>query len=1010
MGVMDWVAERTVQWQVARLRARMKAGDLTLRDREMVKILGWRLPGDSAITDPYQQLSTVYACITIKARNIAAVPFKLYERSNASRRLSGKDWQTKMALVKAKAAEGSEVTSGVPWLVFQRPNALTSRYQFWEMLVIDIDGTGDWFVWKDSEEVDGFPASLWRRDPRKMSAVATNGYFSGWKYTNATQIEYYDTDEVLHDKYAHPTDEIRGLSPLVPLGITIEAMYDAVRWNRAFFKNNATPDIAYTTDKDLTRIQRAELEVALQKARENMQGAHKSILLEGGLKPVPLGYTQRDMQYSNLLTMSKEDICMALHVPKSVLSMYEDANYAFALSADRSFWTETECPLMTRIEDEFNRGLLNEHGLEGYFDLQAIDALNYAWMDKIDAAVKLWNMQFTANEINERLNLGFEERDWRSHPFEGMGYPPEDGEEEPEPRPVTPAPVAPPPTEEEQPPEEEETQEQQEEEGAGQRALKASVSAAELAAALRERRWRDTVSKVRPLVGQFNRALKNYWHDVGRKVMDRITKRMPVLVTKGVTADNLDDLDEAFRDDTLSRLSRSYIGDAEKLGIETEWKGEFDLVSPGAMDRVSARCEKIVGINDTAVAGLKEALQQTIKEGIERGMSEAELAKAIYDVAKDKLGAMESRARTQARTEMHGAYSEGRYVGMTASGAKAKTWVSSHDDNVRDTHFEMDGKTVAFDEEFTLPSGVTMAYPMDPDAEGDAQEIASETINCRCILVAEYEDADGNTSYEPPVQPAPSGGGPALMSLDDIVDVKTATQFFQQQGYATNAAASVAEMKGVSTYYQKGRRWGGKFTAKRDVVAQAKEFDAGTQGMIRQTGLTSIPAVKNVMLTNYKGGGRAFMNGDAIVTMSYKESALAAQNEIAARKWRPPERPRFHPVSEEELKGVGWSQQCTRHEWGHVIDGSFARARGGVFASSRQEFDDALHAAFGGTDRKSIMKGLSEYAATNKAEAWAEGWTAYSSPYAETRALLPARMHDYYREIVKQMNARGGTP
>ena len=56
-----------------------------------------------------------------------------------------------------------------------------------------------------------------------------------------------------------------------------------------------------------------------------------------------------------------------------------------------------------------------------------------------------------------------------------------------------------------------------------------------------------------------------------------------------------------------------------------------------------------------------------------------------------------------------------------------KTWVTMHDDRVRDAHRRMDGLSVRLDQTFSV-DGHPMKYPGDPIAPPDL------TVNCRCVL------------------------------------------------------------------------------------------------------------------------------------------------------------------------------------------------------------------------------------------------------------------------------------
>jgi uncharacterized protein with gpF-like domain len=109
-------------------------------------------------------------------------------------------------------------------------------------------------------------------------------------------------------------------------------------------------------------------------------------------------------------------------------------------------------------------------------------------------------------------------------------------------------------------------------------------------------------------------------------------------------------------------------------------------------------------------------------------MSEAELAKHLRDETENIIGMADARARTIARTEMHGAYADGRWEAAKDTDPIGKEWIDSRDSDVREEH-QIDGETQMFGDPFS--NG--LAYPGDPD--GDAGNV----INCRCKFRCIYD-------------------------------------------------------------------------------------------------------------------------------------------------------------------------------------------------------------------------------------------------------------------------------
>ena len=75
---------------------------ISLSSRDFFKVFGFTKKDDNNLTDPYKQLPTVYSCIRAKAKNLAQVPFRLYQGEK-------------------------EVTSGQVYELFQSVNPYTQR-------------------------------------------------------------------------------------------------------------------------------------------------------------------------------------------------------------------------------------------------------------------------------------------------------------------------------------------------------------------------------------------------------------------------------------------------------------------------------------------------------------------------------------------------------------------------------------------------------------------------------------------------------------------------------------------------------------------------------------------------------------------------------------------------------------------------------------------------------------------------------------------------------------------
>lgn len=133
----------------------------------------------------------------------------------------------------------------------------------------------------------------------------------------------------------------------------------------------------------------------------------------------------------------------------------------------------------------------------------------------------------------------------------------------------------------------------------------------------------------------------------------------------------------------------------------------------------------------------KQHLNSAITQGILQGKSIPNVAKNLQQVTD-----MGRRAAVRnARTMMTGAQNSGRidaYERASDLGIKIqKEWMATLDTRTRDSHAEMDGERVDWDDKFS--NG--LEYPGDPSGPPE------EVYNCRCTLVPyypEHKDAIGS--------------------------------------------------------------------------------------------------------------------------------------------------------------------------------------------------------------------------------------------------------------------------
>ena len=144
--------------------------------------------------------------------------------------------------------------------------------------------------------------------------------------------------------------------------------------------------------------------------------------------------------------------------------------------------------------------------------------------------------------------------------------------------------------------------------------------------------------------------------------------------------------------------------------------------------------KRISWITNTTKDVFQDTCKRLCAEGLAEGLGVPEIAKGIM---KDLEITERYRAERIARTEVVSASNAGSLAGAESTGLELdKQWISFIDDKTRESHIELDNKTVAMDD--TFENG--LEYPGDISVDKP-----EEVINCRCTIG--YVVKDNNFAF-----------------------------------------------------------------------------------------------------------------------------------------------------------------------------------------------------------------------------------------------------------------------
>lgn len=647
--------------------------------------------------EPYRRYSWLQIAIYKKAKAMASCPFKIYEGEE-------------------------EVTDGPVYELFRDVNPYMSRFQFFEALTIYYNLKGEFFVYFPPTVGQALgrgkiPTEMYVLEPQYMHPVKDDGgNLAAWVYRPPSGKNIpIELGDLIHLKRFNPYNQWRGLSPYDAARMGIRIDFKAAQYNEAFFDNNAMPDGFLVYPEELTEDQYKRIKKQWNDRYRGAKKAHQMGILEGGVDIKTLGLSHKEMEFLETRRFSREEILALYEVPKALLSITDDLNYATLQGLKKSFWHEVIIPFQRMVEDKFESEFFAARapGLRGRFDRSNVLALQEDMSKKIEMAEKLWKMGFTADEINERLELGFDEAPWRKVWWAPLNLVPAGSQEGKEGGEKSTPPA--------QPAGPQETPKEACPPASGQD-LSADGDDVPFPDSnfpteeIRGRVWREFDTRVRPLEQRLEAKVRRYFYELRKRVL--------VALDKGTRAEK--DVLAFVWDDEKKRLvevAMPVIEDILERGIEMALElvnGDFTAEHPEAVAWLAQKELKIVGIVDT----VKEQIREQILEGMEKGETIAQLAERVKKV----FNMAATRARTIARTETGGAFNAGHEMTFRNEGVKKKEWLSAKDDHVRD-HHRIDGEIVGINERFS--NG--LRYPGDPEGE------ASNIINCRCLLLPVIE-------------------------------------------------------------------------------------------------------------------------------------------------------------------------------------------------------------------------------------------------------------------------------
>ena len=168
-----------------------------------------------------------------------------------------------------------------------------------------------------------------------------------------------------------------------------------------------------------------------------------------------------------------------------------------------------------------------------------------------------------------------------------------------------------------------------------------------------------------------------------------------------------------------------------------------DLASARFLSRTRSAIRGEVTSIYSGTSGVERArAYKSVREGVEAGLSQKAIARKV---AADTEQSLTRGLRRNVRTLVHRSYNSAQLdAAKDYEGSRNlwKVWVAANDSRTRPTHAEANGQKVKAPDEFSV-GGYAMNMP------GDFTAPPSESAQCRCAVIWEDGDDEGDFEAEP---------------------------------------------------------------------------------------------------------------------------------------------------------------------------------------------------------------------------------------------------------------------
>lgn len=549
-----------------------------------------------------------------------------------------------------------------------------------------------------------------------------------YTFRNGSGEITYTAEEVIMDKLINPIDLGKVFSPLSPVAESVDASEGAMKYNKRFFQNDATPSLLIKIKKALSDEAKKRFKINWLNQFRGADNAHKFALSDADIDVTPLGASMKDMAFKDLNQVTDQRIMSNWKINKVLLGQTENVNRSTIEGAELNHARRVLRPRFEQFVSFLDSQFLPLFVSEVEIDRRLLRfEFENPVSDDMELLANVANKGtggkafMTVNEARELIHL------------EAL-----DGDEYDE---LPKAPVTTPQEDDGNKPQEDN---QDSDEGKQLRRLLDTKNdeIGRLKAEFKNLETYDLYQKIKRLelgAEHLVRALNNeprvralmieFFNGQEKRILSSIQK----VGEKGVGGHEEKLWSWALNSKEEEKLLRELVKDLFFMLAKTYWE-EADKNIAGTLPYDEAELTRFV---ESSLIRFSQEVNQTTLDELNAFMVEAN--NQGYGIDKIKKFIKErfveyrkNRAETIARTEVNGianGMSDMRYkIALNDGVISGLEWLTTMDGKQRDIHGDANGQVIGVGEQFTV-GGEKMNHP------GDVNASASNRINCRCTVI-----------------------------------------------------------------------------------------------------------------------------------------------------------------------------------------------------------------------------------------------------------------------------------